>query len=132
MSTQAVPQAWQALAEMDQFAEFAVITRCSPSSMIAVLFASARIAAGRLKVPACVRADPYIGVSRRNGEIANAFQRRRVRDAFPVGREIAKALARTSTADARFGVTDMDEASELSAWRSFSNGGRRHVSARVR
>ncbi len=58
----------QGLSERDQAAVFHFVAHLSPSRVITILLASARIAAGRLQVAVRIRADPNVRPRRGDDE----------------------------------------------------------------
>src|SRR4029078_7375039 len=62
--------------EVEEVVVLRRIASCGPRRVIAVLFAPARITAGRLQVPARIARDPDLRPCRRNREPSDASERR--------------------------------------------------------
>src|SRR4051812_27190036 len=94
-----------------------IVARAAPVGVIAILFAAARVASGRLQVAARVRADPHVFIGRRNRELRDAGERARIADASTGGADVMepwRRIFRSGTPDAADTVrliTDVDETS---------------------
>ena len=115
------PQMRQPFAETDEPVELAGVARRAPLRVIAVLLSSARVAAGRLQVPARVGTDPDVRVRRRNRQHANAIKHARLAHAMALGIEIDESPARAATRDAGHVVRDVHEASGRRVRADFSD-----------
>src|SRR5205814_1186755 len=99
--------------ERDHALELAVVADAAPARVVAVLLASARIAAGGLQVAAGVGAYPHVAVGGRHGERADALERRRVGYAASVGVAVRKSRRGPAAADAGLAVIDVDQSGFL-------------------
>jgi hypothetical protein len=81
-----LPKSRQRGAERGDPVELVTVARALPLGVIAILFATARVAAGGLHVAARLRADPDLFIGRWDGEARDALQVRRRTQRFSVGR----------------------------------------------
>jgi hypothetical protein len=103
----------QRLAEVDHALVFRLVAHAAPFRMVAVLLASARVAARGLQVAVGLRADPDIGPGRGNHERLDALERGFVRDRLALGREVAEAILARFAPDAGLVVVDVAQAGSL-------------------
>ncbi len=83
----------QRFRELEQVIELVRIAQHPVARVVAVLLASARVAARGLQVPALVAADPDRGPRRRNREPLESFDLRLVGHALALRVEVGEALA---------------------------------------
>src|ERR1700685_2424757 len=120
VALQDTPQLRQLLAEGDHPFEFRTVAKFAPFRVIAILFASARVAAGRLQMTTRLHADPHIAISRWNRQARDTFQIFFRLQAPVFRRDIAEASADTQATDARLCIRYIDEPGFNSHLRSFS------------
>jgi hypothetical protein len=81
-----------------------LVANAAPAFVIPILLSAASVDARCLQVPICIAADPDLAICRRDRELANARECRRVVDALAIRLDVKKAGAGTPTRDAGFGV----------------------------
>ena len=84
-----------------QALELGLVAPRSPARVVAVLLASAGVAAGGLEVARRVRADPDVGPGRRDGQRADPREDRLSRIGSPSGGSVAEAAPGATPVDAR-------------------------------
>jgi len=99
----------QRRAELDEMVVLRFITRGAPRGVVAVLLASARVAAGRLNVTVVGRTNPDVRPRRRNRECVDAIERRRVADHATRGGDVRETRPGTAATNARPFVGDVPE-----------------------
>src|SRR5207248_3226036 len=82
----------QRLRERDQAPVLHLVAHFTPSRMIAILLAAARVAAGGLKVAERIGANPYLDPSGRNGERTDSLELRAVGHRPPVRVDVTKSV----------------------------------------
>ena len=90
--------------------ELVRVAQLAPLRVVAVLAAPARVQPGGLQVALGQRADPHLGVGRRNGQAADAFQFALIAQPVAVGLAVAKALAPAHAPQARHVALHIDQA----------------------
>ena len=106
---QPATQSRQSLTEFDHARKLAVVTRLTPARVVSILLASPRVAAGRLQMPSRLRANPDVGVSRRNRQHPDAIEHAFRMDRSPVRSDIAKAPAASLPRDAGLRVVHIEK-----------------------
>src|SRR2546429_8583662 len=86
---------------------FGLVAHFAPARMIAVLFASLRVAPGCLNMTLRIGANPYIGPRRRNAQFFNTLQLVGVANGLAIQPDIAEVFADTLTPYTRHGVGDV-------------------------
>ena len=107
MLLQRFPQCWQCLAECQQAGVFVGIADFAPACVIAVLLASAGIAAGCLQMAVGEWADPHVGIGGRHCQGIDPGHLSLVADALALAVEIAELATQLAAADARHAVVDI-------------------------
>ncbi len=113
------PDPRQYPAEQQHLPVFAFIADLTPTRMVAILLAAARIPPDRLQVPVRIGTNPHIFVSRRDGELADPGQRVLIADLAAIGMAIAKSRACTNPGNTWLAVADIAQPGRL---RRFSQG----------
>src|SRR5262249_46182823 len=109
-----MPDLGQRLRERDQASVLHLVAHFAPQPVVAVLLASARVAAGRLQMTARVWTDPDVLPRRRNHQRADALQLRRSANEAAVGGDIAHARLRADALDAwRAAIVHVTESGDL-------------------
>ena len=96
----AMPDGWEDFAELEQAAELRVVANFAVSRVVAVLLATPRIARGDLQMASGRRADPHVGPSRRNHELADALQLSGVANLGAVRSRVREPAPAPPTSDA--------------------------------
>src|SRR5690606_30094895 len=104
------PQARQRGAEAHDVVELPRSADPGPVRVVTVLLAAARVAAGRLQVPARRPADPDIRPGRRDRQAADALERRGVAHRLSVASDVAEAATCAPPPDAGRGISDVPQA----------------------
>ncbi len=103
-------QFWQGLGKGQHAPVLVLVTQFAPLGVVAVLLATASVAAGGLQVALRVAANPHIGVGRRDHQRGDARQGFAVAHALPLGVEVDEAVAPATPGQARLAVVDIVQA----------------------
>src|SRR4030095_11024625 len=88
------------LGALDQASVLHCIGDAAPARMVAVLFAAARVAAGRLNMAERIGTDPHIGPSRRDRERFDPLDLGAIGDRAAVPIDVTESPQRAEPADA--------------------------------
>ena len=101
------PDSRQRLSKRDGALVFGLVAHRAPVGVVAVLFAPARIAPGRLDMPVLLRADPDVRPGRRNGESLDPPERLLIRHPPSVVGFVAERLSRFDPSKAGVAIIDV-------------------------
>src|SRR5205814_2026235 len=93
--------------------ELGPVAHAPPLRVIAILLATARVAARRLKMAARVCADPHVFVSRRNSEGLEARQCVAIGYFGAVGPHVSEAVAAAPAPNAGLAIAHVNETGSL-------------------
>src|SRR5438270_847040 len=96
-----------------------LVTDRSPTRMVAVLFAAARVTTGGLKMGVFYRCDPDVGPCRRDGERFDSLKRRAILHEPSVGVAVDEPLARGAPFDPGLVVGGIAEPRAFRRYRGF-------------
>ena len=100
IGARAASNAWKHPRERHEAFVLGFVTRLTPARMVAVLFASARVAARRLNVAAGVGTDPHVRPRRRDDDRSDSLEFGATGNRAPVGSDVAKSVPAPEPADA--------------------------------
>ena len=132
VALQNTPQLGQLLAKGNHAFELCAVAKFAPFRVIAVLFAPASVAAGRLQMSARLHADPHVAIGRRNRQTRDALQILLRFQAAIFRRDVAKTSAHPQTTDTRLRVRYINESGFNGHLRRFSRAATEFVAVRCR